>query len=143
MFFQEKGYQLNPTSIPKETTEVSINGFCLPLDTFRSVTTAKSFKESSLMLVHYEGLDKYGNNHATNPKGLHGKEFAESVKDWYLNRLTNYSFKWTFTASVSELRNYNIRSEIFAYNKRHWIKSWVKNAISDKHYSVEIETETY
>ena len=143
VFFDETGYKFNPAIVPKDTTEISIDGFCLPLATFRATTTAKAFKESALMLVYYDGLDRYGNNHATNPKGMHGREFAESVKDWYLNRLTNFTFKWTFVASRSELRNYNIRSEIFAYNKRHWIKSWVKNSISDKHYSIEIETETY
>ena len=74
---------------------------------------------------------------------MHGIAFAESVKDWYLNRLRNLTFKWSFKILKSKLRRYNIRSEIFAYNKKHWIKSWVKNSESDKYYTIEIETETY
>ncbi len=144
VFFDENGYQLNASTIPKDSTEISINGFCLPITTFRATTTVKAFQEkNTLMLVYYDGLDINGDNHAKNPAGLHGNEFAESVKEWYLNRLTNFTFRWTFSALKSKIRKYNIRSEIFAYNKKHWIKSWVKNSISDKYYSIEIETETF
>lgn len=143
IFFNDKGYSLNPVNTPTDTTEININGFCLPIETFRGTSTAKVFKENALMLVYYNGLDANGNNHASNPQGLHGKLFAESVKDWYINRLTNFTYKWTFVAHRSKLRKFNIRSEIFAYNKKHWIKSWVKNSISENYYSVEIETETY
>lgn len=143
VFFDDSGYILNKDSIPKDTTEIAINGFCLPLETFRATTTVKVFEDSSLMLVYYDGLDANGDNHAKAPAGLHGIQFAESVKDWFLNRLTNFTFRWTFTILKSKIRKYNIRSEIFAYNKKHWIKSWVKNSISEKYYSVEIETETF
>lgn len=144
VFFDESGYTLNKANLPKTATEIPVNGFCLPIKTFRATTTAKVFQESStLMLVYYDGLDNNGDNHAKNPSGLQGIHFAESVKDWFLNRLTNYTFKWTFTALKSKIRKYNIRSEIFAYGKKHWIKSWVKNSISDKQYSIEIETETF
>ena len=143
IFFNEKGYQLNPHFVPENTTEVTVNGFCLPMAFFRGANTAKAYKESSLMLVYYAGLDRDGDNHATNPRGLEGEECAEHLKPWYMNRLSNFSYKWTFIAEKNKIRKYDIRSEIFAYNKRHWIKSWVKNSISDKHYSIEIETETY
>lgn len=144
IFFDENGYQLNKAVLPKDTTEIVINGFCLPLEVFRAVTTAKVYDEgNSLMLVHYDGLDENGDNHAKNPTGLHGTYFADSVKDWFLNRLTNFTYRWTFLISKSKIRKYNIRSEIFAYNKKHWIKSWVKNSVSKKYYSVEIETETF
>lgn len=144
VFFDESGYRFNVTPVPKDTTQIDINGFCLPLTTFRATTTAKTFQETStLMLVYYDGLDSNGDNHAKNPAGLHGTEFAESVKDWFMNRLTNFTFRWTFFALKSKIRKFNIRSEIFAYNKKHWIKSWVKNSVSDKYYSVEIETETF
>ena len=143
IFFNESGYQLNPAFVPENTTEITINGFCLPMAFFRGANTAKACKESSLMLVYYAGLDRDGDNHATNPKGLEGEECAEHLKHWYMNRLSNFSYKWTFITEKNKIRKYDIRSEIFAYNKRHWIKSWVKNSISDKHYSIEIETETY
>lgn len=144
IFFHEKGYELDKTNLPKETTEIPIDAFCLPLETFRGVKTAKVYDQTStLMLVYYDGLDQNGDNHATNPSGLHGKELAESVKEWFLNRLRNYVFKWTFTILKSKIRKYNIKSEILAYNKKHWIKSWIKNSISEDEYSVEIETETF
>lgn len=144
VYFDESGYSVNPVKKDANATEININGFCLPLETFRATTTAKAFQEEgSLMLVHYDGLNQNGDNHATNPAGLHGSEFAESVRDWYMNRLTNFTFKWSFRASKSQVRNFNIRSEIFAYNKKHWIKSWVKNSVSEKIYEVEIETETF
>lgn len=144
IFFSEKGYELNKDVLPDETTEIPIEAFCLPLETFRGVKTAKVYDESNtLMLVFYDGLDENGDNHAKNPAGLHGVELAESVKDWFLNRLLNWVFRWTFKILKSKIRKYNIKSEIFAYNKKHWIKSWIKNSISDKYYSVDIETETF
>lgn len=143
IFYDENGYTLNKTPVPEGTTEIPINGFCLPLEKISGITTAKTFQENSLMLVYYEGLNENGDNHAKNPPGLHGKELAENNKEWFMNRLTNWIFRWTFTIYKSKLRKFNIRSEIFAYNKKHWIKSWVKNSISKKKYSVEIETETY
>ncbi len=144
VFFDENGYRFNVSPVPKDTTEININGFCLPLTTFRATTTTKAFQEAgTLMLVYFNGLDSNGDNHTINPNGLHGVEFAESVKDWFMNRLTNFTFRWTFLALKSKIRKFNIKSEIFAYNKKHWIKSWVKNSVSDKFYTVEIETETF
>lgn len=144
IFFDESGYQLNVSSVPKDTTEISINGFCLPTTTFRSNTTVKVFDEgAALMLIYYDGLNNNGDNHAKNPDGMHGIALAEELKDYFLSRLTNFVFKWGFIALKSKLRKFNIRSEIYAYKKKHFIKSWVKNSLSDKYYSVEIETETY
>lgn len=144
IFFDENGYELNKSTLPKETTEIPIDAFCLPLETFRAVKTAKVYDEANtLMLVYYDGLDENGDNNAKNPNGLHGTYLAESVKDWFLNRLRNWVFRWTFEILKSKMRKYSIKTEIFAYNKKHWIKSWVKNSVSDKYYSVEIETETF
>lgn len=144
IYFDENGYSFNKSPLPTNTTEIQINGFCLPITTFRATTTARAFQEPNyLMLVYYDGLNSQGDNHAKNPEGLHGAILAESVKDWFLNRLTNFTFKWTFTALRSKVRKFNIRSEIYAYGKKHWIKSWIKNSVSEKSYSIEIETETY
>ncbi|ALR29640.1 hypothetical protein ATE47_03455 [Chryseobacterium sp. IHB B 17019] len=55
--------------MPKDTTEIVINGFCLPLEVLRAVTTARAYDENgALMLVYYEGFDQNGDNHAKNPK---------------------------------------------------------------------------
>lgn len=144
IFYDDSGYVFNKKSIPKNATTISINGFCLPITTFRANTTVKAIKNiNALMLVYYAGLDASGDNHAQNPVGLHGVELAEDLKEWYLNRLTNFTFRWSFTASKSDLRKYNIRSDIYAYHKNHYIKSWVKNSLSEDLYHVEIETETF
>lgn len=143
IFYDENGYTINKSPIPENTTEISINGFCLPMAKSGGVTTAKTFQENSLMLVYYDGLNENGDNHAKNPPGLHGIDLAEQNKEWYMNRLTNWIYRWAFRILKSQMRKFNIRSEIFAYNKKHWIKSWVKNSESKKYYSVEIETETF
>ena len=116
----------------------------LPRFSFRATTTAKALKENNmLLLVEYKGTEINGTNNTIREDRLHGKAFADSVKDWYMNRLTNFSFKWSFICKKSSLRNFNIRSSIFCYQKKHWIKSWTKRTISPKLYSVEIETETF
>lgn len=143
IFFDENGYHLNKKNIPETATEISINTFTLPLVMFRGSYTAKAYNDSALMLVYYDGLNQYGDNHATNPAGLTDETVAEHLKPWYMNRLTNYSYKWTFIVEKNKLRKFDIRSEIFCYGKRHLIKSWTKRSLTETLYSVEIETETY
>lgn len=144
ILIDEQGTHINPVAIPKNTTEISINGMVLPRFSFRATTTAKALKENNmLLLVEYKGTEINGTNNTIREDRLHGKAFADSVKDWYMNRLTNFSFKWSFICKKSSLRNFNIRSSIFCYQKKHWIKSWTKRTISPKLYSVEIETETF
>lgn len=143
IFIDDKGYQLNPVKIPPNTTEIEINAYCLPLINFRGQYTAKTADDTVLMLVHYAGLDKDGNNHATNPKGLQADECAIHLLPWYQNRLTNFTYRWRFITEKNKIRNINIRSEIFCYGRRHLIKSWVKQSISPSLYSIEMETETY
>lgn len=144
IYFDEKGYHLNKKNIPDEATEISINAFCLPLTHFRGAYTAKAFDEAStLMLVYYDGLNTEGNNHANNPPGLADENLAQHLKSWYMNRLTNYSYKWSFITEKNKIRKYDIRSEIFCYGKRHLIKSWTKRSLSETLYIVEMETETY
>ena len=88
IFFNENGYTLNGTG-DKNTSEITINGFAVPLAIFRGTTTAKIAQENSvLQLVYYDGL-KNGLNHAQNPNGLHGIYIAEHLKPWFVNRVTN------------------------------------------------------
>lgn len=110
---------------------------------FRGAWTAKACDDTALMLVHYDGLNDYGDNHASNPPGLIDENLAKHLNPWFQNRLTNYVYKWTFITEKNKIRKYNIRSEIFCYGKRHQIKSWTKKSLSESLYSIEIETETY
>lgn len=140
IFFNENGYTLNGTG-DKNTSEITINGFAVPLAIFRGTTTAKIAQENSvLQLVYYDGL-KNGLNHAQNPNGLHGIYIAEHLKPWFVNRVTNIGFNWTFVTKKNKIRNVNIRSEIFCYGKRQWIKTMTKNQLTPEIYSIEINTE--
>lgn len=143
IFIDEKGYELNKAKLPSNITEISINAFCLKLTNFRGQYTAKAEDESALMLVYYDGLNQEGDNHATNPEGLEGEHCAIHLLPWFKNRLTNFSYKWTFITEKNKIRSFNIRSEIFCYGRRHLIKSWVKKSLNERFYSIEIETETY
>ena len=143
IFFDENGYHINEKNTPKKTTEISINIFTLPMVLFRGAWTAKACDDTALMLVHYDGLNDYGDNHASNPPGLIDENLAKHLNPWFQNRLTNYVYKWTFITEKNKIRKYNIRSEIFCYGKRHQIKSWTKKSLSESLYSIEIETETY
>lgn len=143
IFIDENGYELNKVKLPANVTEISVNAFCLKLTNFRGQTTVKAVEDSALMLVYYDGLNSNGDNHATNPQGLEGDYCARHLLPWFQNRLTNFNYKWTFITEKNKIRNFNIRSEIFCYGRRHWIKSWVKQSITSSLYSIEMETETF
>ncbi|MRM84378.1 hypothetical protein [Riemerella anatipestifer] len=143
IYFDETGYRLNYRSVPETATEININVISLPFTMFRSVFTAKVINSNALMLVYYDGLDNNGNNHAQNKKGLMDEELAKYLEPWFMNRLTNFRYKWTFICEKNKIRNFNIRSAIFAYNRKHWIKSWTKKSLTNNLYSIEIETETF
>lgn len=141
IFFDENGYQIGKKG-NETTTEVSINVYPVKIKTYRAIATAKPVPDGSMLqLVYYEGLNSTGDNHAKNPTGLSAKEIAEDLKTWYINRVTNNGFTWSFFVEKNKIRNVNIRSEIYAYGRRLWIKQIVKNSISATSYQVEITTE--
>ncbi|CAI9673195.1 hypothetical protein [Elizabethkingia anophelis] len=141
IFFDENGYQIGKKG-NETTTEVSINVYPVKVKTYRAIATAKPVPDGSMLqLVYYDGLNSTGDNHAKNPTGLSGKEIAEDLKTWYINRVTNNGFTWSFLVEKNKIRNVNIRSEIYAYGRRLWIKQIVKNSISATSYQVEITTE--
>jgi hypothetical protein len=140
IFFDENGYTLNGLG-DKNTSEISINGFAVPLSIFRGTSTAKIIEDNSILqLVYYAGIEN-NLNHAKNPAGLHGIELAEHLKPWFINRVTNLGFTWSFISKKNHIRNVNIRSEIFCYGKRQWIKTMTKNQLTADVYSIEINTE--
>ncbi|WP_185654151.1 hypothetical protein [Elizabethkingia meningoseptica] len=141
IFFDENGYQIGKKG-NETTTEVPINVYPVKIKTYRAIATAKPVPDGSMLqLVYYDGLNSTGDNHAKNPTGLSGKEIAEDLKTWYINRVTNNGFTWSFLVEKNKIRNVNIRSEIYAYGRRLWIKQIVKNSISATNYQVEITTE--
>jgi len=141
IYFDENGYKLNGIQ-NKNTSEITINGFAVPLATFRGTTTSKITDDANvLQLVYYDGLNAAGYNHATNPKGLHGDEIARFLQPWFTNRVTNIGFQWTKIVSKNQIKNIDIRTEIFCYGKRQWFKTITKNQITANVYSIEFVTE--
>lgn len=141
IFFDEKGYKINGLQ-NKNTSEIAINGYAVPMAVFRGTTTAKISEDSGvLQLVYYNGLNASGYNHATNPIGLHGVELAEDLKPWFINRVTNIGFQWTKIVQKSQIKDIDIRTEIFCYGKRQWFKTITKNQITPNVYSIEFITE--
>lgn len=141
IYFDETGYVLNGNA-NKNTSEISLDGFAVPLAIFRGTTTAKPEQDGSVFqMVYYDGLDGNGYNHAKNPPGFHGIYMAEHLKPWFVNRVTNIGFTWNFITRKNRIRNINIRSEIFCYGKRQWIKTLTKNQITPTTYAVQITTE--
>ena len=141
IFFDETGYGIGKKG-NETTSEVSINVYPVKIKTYRAIATAKPVADGGMLqLVYYDGLNSAGDNHAKNPAGLSGKEIAEDLKTWYINRVTNNGFTWSFLVEKNRIRNVNIRSEIYCYGRRLWIKQIVKNSISPNIYQIEITTE--
>lgn len=140
-FIDEKGIKIN--GIPKEeTTELKINGYCLPIELYRGRRTAAIKKEdtSILGLIYYDGL--YNNdNYAQNPAGLHLPEILDVWGDWLKMRIENSELKWSFIAKKNALRHINIRDTLYAYGQKLWIKEITKNILNEQMYQVEIVTE--
>ena len=141
IFFDENGYQIGKKG-SETTTEIAINVYPVKIKTYRAIATAQPVPDGSMLqLVYYDGLNNSGDNHAKNPLGLTSKEIAEDLKKWYINRITNNGFTWSFLVEKNRIRNVNIRSEIYCYGRRLWIKQLVKNSVSPNVYQLEITTE--
>lgn len=141
IFFDENGYEIGKKG-NETTTELTINVYPVKIQTYRAIATAKPVPDGNMLqLVYYDGLNNTGDNHAKNPTGLTGKEIAEDLKEWYINRVTNNGFTWSFMVEKNRIRNVNIRSEIYCYGRRLWIKQLVKNSVSPNVYQLEITTE--
>ncbi len=142
VFIDDNGPVINGTS-KESTSEVKVNGYCMPVETYRGRTTVtpKTESDNILSLAYYDGLHN-GDNYAQNPAGLMLPEILSTWEDWYKMRIDNNEITWSFYANKNQLRNVGIRSTLYAYGQRLWIKSINKTVISRDTYHVEIVAET-
>ncbi len=141
VFISADGVKLNGAA-PDSVTEVKINGYCMPIETYRGRTTAaiKKDDDSVLSLIYYNGLHN-GDNYAQNPAGLMLPDILDTWLSWYKMRIANNEITWSFYANKNQFRNINIRSTLYAYGQRLWIKSINKTVLSRDMYHIEIITE--
>lgn len=125
-----------------QTTSLKINAYCLPVETYRAVTTASPKKDddSVLGLIYYDGLYD-GDNLAQNPAGLHLPEILNIWSDWFKMRMANSELRWSFIAKKNAIRHINIRDTLYAYGQKLWIKELTKNSIDERYYQIEIVAE--
>lgn len=124
------------------TTQIKVDAYCLPVETYRGVTTASIKKEdnSTLALIFYNGLYE-GSNYAQNPSGLMLPEIIKVWQDWFTMRVQNTEIKWSFFAKKSDIRDVNVRDTLHAYGRKLWIKEITKDSINPQMYKVDIVTE--
>lgn len=140
-FISEDGIELNGVA-EEDSNEILINGYCLPLESYRGTLTAIPKKDSDevLGLIYYDGLSN-GYNVAKNPAGLMPPEIIRHWGAWLLLRIKTIGINWTFSVVKNHFRKFKIRDTIYAYKKKLWITGWTKNVLNDRKYEIEIETE--
>lgn len=141
VFIDNEGVKLN--GVAKEsTTEIKINGYCMPIETYRGKTTAISKKNDSsvLSLIYYDGFNA-GGNFAKNPSGLMLPNILNVWSKWFQMRINNTEIKWSFVANKNKFRDIQIRDILFGYKQRLWIKEISKTVLDEKNYKVDITTE--
>lgn len=141
VFIDYSGVKLNGTA-KESTTEVKINGYCLPIETFRGKTTAISKKDDSsvLSLIHYDGL-KGEQNTATNPPGLMTPDILNIWSKWYQMRINTSELKWSFIVNKNKFRHIKIRDTLYGYKQKLWIKELTKTVLDERNYKVDIVAE--
>lgn len=141
VFIDYSGVKLNGTA-KENTTEVKVDGYCLPVETFRGKTTAITKKDDSsvLSLIHYDGL-KSGNNFATNPPGLMIPDILNIWNKWYQMRINTSELKWSFIVNKNKFRHIKIRDTLYGYKQKLWIKELTKTVLDERNYKVDIVTE--
>ncbi len=136
IFVDKEGVRLNKKA-KETTTEIKIDGFCLPVRKFRGKITAHSkFAADDLLnLVDCRFT-------SSNLVKEHGKLMPPAViKDmtpWYLKRVTEKTFKWSFVVNKNRFKEFSIKDTLHVKNKNFWIKEWVKTSINETTYLVEI-----
>lgn len=130
-------------AVRNETTEIEINGYCLPLETYRGKHTAaiKSEDNSILGLVYYDGLSE-GQNFAKNPGGLMLPDILSVLLPWYQMRIVSNEFRWAFYANKNKWRHVGIKDTLYVYGRKVWIKEITKTVIDERLYQIEIAVES-
>ncbi|CAA0156137.1 hypothetical protein [Tenacibaculum maritimum] len=137
----QDGVRLNGVQ-KEETSEVKINGYCLPVEEFKGKKVAVSKVDSNniLALITYEGLSQ-GDNSPLSDSNLSPQGILPFMTEWYKMRINTNEIKWSFIILKNKFRNIQIRDVLYAYQQKLWIKEITKNVLNERYYQVEITTE--
>ena len=143
IFIDENGVQLSQEA-PKNSTQIQIKGYQLPLALFHGERVPYPRKNDSqtLGLIWYEGVINY-DNFALEKKRLMPPFVSTFWKDWYKMRIASNEVSWSFITNKNQFRHFQIRDILYAYGQRFYIKSLVKNTLDNKNYQVEITAVNY
>lgn len=141
IYIDSSGIQINKEA-GQDTTSLQINAYCLPVETFKGVTTAAIKKEDDtiLGLIYYNGMYD-GDNLAQNLQGLHLPSILKVWGDWFKMRTESTEYRWSFICKKNAIRHINIRDTLYAYGQKMWIKEITKNVLNEQMYHVDIVTE--
>ncbi len=138
----ESGVKLGGT--PKEeASEIRINGYCLPIETFKGKTTAKPKidDDSVLALIYYDGLHN-GDNLAQEKTGLMLPDILSTLSPWYKQRIVSNEFRWSFYANKNRWRHIDVKNTLYVYGHKVWIKEINKTVVDEKTYQIDIVVES-
>ena len=132
------GYKTN-----EKTTEVTINGYPLPVTFRNGIQTAHAFEQATdkVQLVLYDGTTD-GLNLAKDSSDLLMPSIHELFhKEWFNRRINSQVFEWNFLADSFDLFDKTVKDKINCYGCVHLVKTINKTEISPEIFEVEIETE--
>ncbi len=142
VFIDYKGHKMGGTPL-KESTDIDINGYCLPIETFRGKTTAKPKIDDNgvLGLIYYDGLHN-GGNFAQEKPGLMLPDILNVLLPWYEQRIVSNEFRWSFYANKNQWRDIDVKDTLYAYGHKVWIREINKTVIDERTYQIEIVVES-
>lgn len=140
IYIDERGVKIGGTP-SEETSEIRIDGYCLPVRNFRGTITAlPQISNAGLMLIYYDGLVGE-QNLAQEVPGLMPPEVLKHWQEWYQMRIDSNGIRWSFFANKNKWRHIDIRSTLYAYGHKLWIKEITKEVLNAQMYKIDINTE--
>lgn len=148
ILIDNNGFNLEPSDIPQDAEETTINCFALPLK-LQTVMTAYDFLniDDKLILVLYNGVDGSGLNLANDAESISlVNNYINSYSEWYNFLLNSINYQWIFESSYENISELKVRSIIYAYKQFHVIRRISRQSFLTKNngifFEVDISTET-
>lgn len=123
-FFDYSGTKLTGFLTNEETTELEIKGTPLPNENKDGIDTASMIVKDAtrICLALYPGLNSAENTTLPTDNFKISKVVEDYYKRWFRMQINGVVFKWTFSAFINEIPNFNILSKIYSYQNYHFIK---------------------
>jgi hypothetical protein len=130
--------------VDAKTKTIEINALPLPNFFRNGIQTAYAFEEndSKLFLVNYTGLIQGNNVTAINTDILLPAIHPTNWFDWFNARINAVTFKWSFRANALDVFKLSTKTDVFAYQNNHIVKSLQRTEIEEEILEIEIETES-